>query len=66
MKAGIAVEKFKLKTFEKILKEAGYSWIEEPGVTNDSLILMVEYVAKDLDNLTRVVKKANRLSRKNN
>lgn len=41
MIAGVAIDKWKLKIFEKHLKDAGFSWTRHPGLTADTLLLKV-------------------------
>lgn len=43
MKAAVVIEKWKLPIFERHLKTAGFVWVEEQGLTNDTLTLKVEY-----------------------
>lgn len=57
-KAAIVLDTWKIETFKKILKEAGYEFEEFPGVTPDTITLKVEY---DLvASLTPVIEKAQR------
>lgn len=42
MRVGIAIDKWKLPIFAKHLATAGYSYAENAGVTDDTLILQVE------------------------
>lgn len=42
MKAGIAVDDWKLPIFRKRLKEAGYTYEDKGPITADSTLLMVE------------------------
>lgn len=58
IKAGIAIDDWKLPIFTAHLREAGYTFKTRPGVTADTLLLTVE-----TDNgiaLQKVVESANR------
>ena len=57
MRAGIAIDKWKLPTFVNHLTTAGYSYTEHAGVTDDTLMLKVE--TNDLEALGSVVQAAN-------
>ncbi len=41
LKAGVVLDSWKLPIFERRLKEAGYSWEQHPGVTDDTTLLQV-------------------------
>ena len=57
MRAGIAIDKWKLPVFAKHLATAGYSYSEHDGLTDDTLMLKVE--TSDLEALGSVVQAAN-------
>lgn len=42
MKVGIVINGWKLKVFERRLKESEFQWEERPGVTQGTLLLSVE------------------------
>ncbi len=42
MRAGIAIDDWKLPIFERHLSEAGFAWKQSSGVTADTLLLFVE------------------------
>lgn len=42
MRAGIAIDKWKLEIFERHLKNAGFNYEQSPGLTPGTLILIVE------------------------
>jgi len=56
-KAGIVIDRWKLPTFIRHLTTAGYTPVEHPGVTEDTLILIVQ--AETLDALGDIVLAAN-------
>lgn len=58
MKAGIAIDAWKLPIFERHLTGAGYSFTSGAGVTADTLMLYVE-TARGVSELAVVVKAAN-------
>ena len=62
MKAGIAIDKYKLETFKKHLDEAGYKYIVGPGITKDTLVLCVD--CEFTSDLQAVVRAANIEARK--
>lgn len=41
--AGVAIDDWKLPIFKKHLDAAGYTYTEHPGLTQDTLTLVVEY-----------------------
>jgi len=41
LKAGVAIDAWKLKIFKRHLDEAGYQYTEHPGATKGSLLLNV-------------------------
>lgn len=41
--AGVAIDAWKLPIFKKHLDAAGRKYTEHPGLTKDTLLLMVEY-----------------------
>lgn len=57
MKAGIAVDDWKLPIFERHLSKAGHVYEKGPGVTRDTLLLTVE--TDDVAALETVVRAAN-------
>lgn len=62
LKAAIAIDDWKLPIFERHLSKAGYTFEQLPGVTGDSLFLMVNSLSfKDLE---KVVRAANTEARK--
>lgn len=56
-KIGIGIDDWKLDIFDKALKDAGYTYVENQGVTRDTLLLSVE--TDDVNRLGQVVKLAN-------
>lgn len=42
-KAAVAIDSYKLPVFKKHLDAAGYKFTTAPGVTKDTLTLVVEY-----------------------
>ena len=61
-KAGVAIDTHKLKVFEDALRRANFKWKRHPGITNDTLLLKVEYDASTVDKLLKVVKAANEVA----
>lgn len=57
LKAAIAIDDWKLPIFERHLSEAGYAFEQTPGVTENTLILMVH--ALSVKELEKVVRAAN-------
>ena len=57
MKAGIAIDAWKLDIFTKRLTDAGYTFERGPGLVADTLMLYV--ITDDLPKLAVVVKEAN-------
>ena len=57
MKAGIAIDDWKLSIFDRHLSQAGYSYEKGPGVTSDTLFLTV--TTDDAAALEKVVRSAN-------
>ena len=55
--AGVAIDKWKLKIFRRVLTEAGYEYTQHPGVTKGTLMLQVKY--DNIEALAPVIKKAN-------
>lgn len=55
MKAGIAVDDWKLPVFRKRLKEAGYEYRDGGALTNDTTLLTVE--TNDMLALKKVLEK---------
>ena len=62
--AGVVVDNYKLKTFRKNLKAAGFEWVEVP-MTTKTTIMKVAYTAVDIDVLAGVVKTSNDQSSRN-
>lgn len=42
-KAGVMIDDWKLPVFKRILDDAGYAYEQLPGITKDTINLMVEY-----------------------
>lgn len=60
--AGIVLDTYKLEVFKKHLDAAGYKYEQKPGISPDTITLMVEYEwASDLQ---PIVEKANTEARK--
>ena len=57
MKAGIAIDGWKLEIFERHLKGCGYEYEVGPGVTRDTLLLQVQ--TENLNALAELCKRAN-------
>jgi hypothetical protein len=57
MKAGIAIDNWKLSIFERRLTNAGFSFKKNGGLTADTMVLTVE--SNNLERLAEVVKAAN-------
>ena len=57
MKAGIAIDDWKLPIFDRHLSQAGHVYAKGPGVTRATLLLTVE--TDDLGALETVVRAAN-------
>lgn len=55
--AAVAIDAWKLPTFKKHLDAAGYSYTEHLGITDDTLLLKVEY--EWLRDLKPIVEAAN-------
>ena len=60
--AAVAIDKYKLKTFEDAFKRAGFKWKRKPGVTSDTLFLMVKYDDTTFDKLNKVVRATNEVA----
>jgi len=56
---GIAIDKWKLKIFKKVLNEAGYAFTEKPGMTKNTLMLYIEIPESEVNKLADVVAVAN-------
>jgi len=56
-KAAIAIDDWKLPIFKRHLTEAGYSFGQHPGLTDNTLTLVVH--TKSIKDLEVVVRKAN-------
>lgn len=41
--AAVVIDNWKLPIFEKHLKDAGYTYKQFPGLTDDALVLKVDY-----------------------
>lgn len=57
MKAGIAVDDWKLPVFRKRLEDAGFAYEDKGALTGDTTLLQVS--TYDSEGLARVVKRAN-------
>jgi len=57
MKAGIAIDTWKLPVFDRHLSEAGYTYKKGPGLTKDTLFLQVK--TDDAKALETIVRAAN-------
>jgi hypothetical protein len=55
MKAGIVIDRWKLPIFTRHLKEAGFSYEEVGGLTEDGLVLTVQCDSELRDKLQRTV-----------
>lgn len=42
-KAGVVIDNWKLPVFKRVLDDAGFAYEQAPGVTKDTITLMVEY-----------------------
>lgn len=62
MKAGIAVDDWKLPVFRKLLTEAGYEYTDAGPLTTDTTLLMVE--TSDVLALKRVIENCQAQCRK--
>lgn len=60
--AAIAMDKYKLKTFEDAFSRAGFKWKRHPGITPDTLTLKVEYDDTTFDKLQKVVRATNEVA----
>jgi len=57
MKAGIAIDRWKLSIFERHLSQAGYSYEEVSGLTPNDMLLTV--TTENIEALAVVIKAAN-------
>jgi hypothetical protein len=57
MKAGIAIDTWKLPIFDRHLTKAGYAFKQGPGITADTLLLTV--TTENIEALGFVVRAAN-------
>lgn len=55
--AAIAIDAWKLPIFQRVLREAGYTWEQHPGLTIDMLLLKVS--TDNMQALAQAVLKAN-------
>lgn len=62
MKAGIAIDTWKLDIFTKRLTDAGYTFEQGPGLVSNTLMLYV--ITDDVPKLGVVVKEANEEARR--
>ena len=62
MKAGIAVDDWKLPVFRKRLTEAGYQYTDAGGLTHNTTVLTVE--TNDILKLKKVLEQCQRECRK--
>jgi len=60
--AAIAIDDYKLQTFEDALKRATFSWERCKGLTSGTVILKVEYSDVDFDKLQKVIAAANEVA----
>ena len=56
--AGIAIDNWKLPTFKRVLKAAGYTFTKHPGLTPGTMLLRVK--TDSISDLQPVVEKANK------
>ena len=56
---GIAIDKWKLKIFKKVLNEGGYKFEQNPGLTKNMLILSVEVEDNEVNKIADIVAVAN-------
>ena len=61
---GIALDNYKLKTFERILHENDYEYQVNPGLTDKMYMLVVFIEKEQLDDLALLVKEMNDEARK--
>lgn len=57
-KAAIFADNYKLKTFRRNLKNAGFEWEENP-FSNNTMTLIVSFKPEDFAALERVVRESN-------
>lgn len=57
MKAGVVIDRWKLPVFERLLKKDNFKYVQQDGVTKQTLSLIVDY--EKLKDLEKVVKAAN-------
>jgi len=62
MRAGVAVDDWKLPTFRKLLTEAGYTYTEGPGLTFETSMMYVE--TNDLASLKTILENCQAQCRK--
>jgi len=62
MKAGIALDNWKLPVFRKRLTEAGYEYVDAGGLTHDTTVLTVE--TADMLKLKSVIEKCEKECRR--
>lgn len=60
--AGIVMDNYKVSTFRKLLKDAGFKFTATTMVFSPTTVFRVEYKEEDLAALTGVVKTANAVS----
>ena len=58
-RVGIAIDKWKLDIFTKVLNEADYAFTRKPGLTPEMLILYIEIPETEVNKLADVVAVAN-------
>lgn len=58
-RAGVFIDSWKRAIFEKRLKDAGYTWKRKPGLTENTMNLLVDFEDHQLDDLAAVIKAAN-------
>lgn len=58
MKAGVALEKWKLPIFKRLLDQAGFTYTEHNGLTPDAAWLKVDVSAERMQTLQTVIRNA--------
>lgn len=56
-KHAVCIDSWKLDIFSRVLKYYGFSFVKNPGITDDTLTLSIE--TDDIDKLAEVVRFAN-------
>lgn len=65
MKAGVAVDKWKVPVFKRHLDQSGFVYTEHPGVTRDTAMLKVVVAADRMSVLHTVIRNAQHECRAN-